>query len=166
MLSNRVQEALNKQVNAELFSSYLYLSMSAYLEEANFRGMAQWMRVQSEEETTHGMKIYDYIIERGGRVTLTQIDSPKTEWSSPLEVFEEAYAHEQKVTALINGLVDVATEEKDHATRNFLGWFVDEQVEEEANASEIVEHLLRVGEKGVGLYMIDQKLGQRAPAAE
>lgn len=165
MLSPKIQESLNRQVNAELYSSYLYLSMVAYLEEQNLRGMAQWMQVQSAEETMHGIKIYNYIVERGGRVTLTQIDGPKTEWTSPLELFEDAYAHEQKVTAMINDLMDLVIAEKDHASHDFLEWFVSEQVEEESNASEIVEHLKRVGDKWVGLYMIDQKLGQRAPAA-
>ena len=165
MLNPKVQEALNRQINAELHSSYLYLSMVAYLEEQNLRGMAQWMRVQSGEETMHGMKIYDYIIERGGKVTLTQIEGPKTEWASPLELFEDAYAHEQKITGMINNLMDLVIAEKDHAGHDFLKWFIAEQVEEESNASEIVEQLKRVGDKWVGLYMVDQKLGQRVPAA-
>ncbi len=165
MLSSKVQEALNRQVNAELYSSYLYLSMVAHLEAKNFRGMAQWMRVQSGEETTHGMKIYDYILERGGGVTLTQIDAPKTSWASPVELFEDAYAHEQKVTAMINGLMDLVIAEKDHAGHDFLEWFVTEQVEEESNAQAIVEQLKLVGDSGVGVYMIDQQLGQRIPSA-
>lgn len=165
MLSPKVQEALNRQVNAELYSSYLYLSMVAHLEAKNLRGMAQWMRVQSGEETTHGMKIYDYILERGGSVTLTQIDAPKISWASPVELFEDAYAHEQKVTAMINGLMDLVVAEKDHASHEFLEWFVTEQVEEESNAQAIVEQLKLVGDSGVGVYMVDQQLGQRIPAA-
>ncbi|MBU4271416.1 MAG: ferritin [Planctomycetes bacterium] len=165
MLSSKVQEALNRQVNAELYSSYLYLSMAAHLEAENMRGMAQWMRVQSGEETTHGMKIYDYIIERGGSVTLTRIDAPKTNWASPVELFEDAYAHEQKVTAMINGLMDLVIAEKDHAGHDFLEWFVAEQVEEESAALAIVEQLKLVGDSGVGLYMIDRQLGQRSPSA-
>ncbi len=165
MLSPNIQEALNRQVNAELYSSYLYLSMVAHLESENLRGMAQWMRVQAGEETIHGMKIYDYIIERGGRVTLTQIDAPKTKWASPLKLFEDAYAHEQKVTAMINGLMDLVIAEKDHAGHDFLEWFVTEQVEEESAAQAVVEQLKLVGDSGVGLYMIDQQLGQRSPSA-
>jgi len=165
MLSPKVQEALNRQVGAELYSSYLYLSMVAHLEAENFKGMAQWMRVQSGEETTHGMKIYDYIIERGGRVTLTQIDAPKTKWGSPSELFADAYAHEQKITAMINDLMDLAVAEKDHASHDFLEWFAAEQVEEESAALAIVEQLKLVGGSGVGLYMIDQQLGQRTPSA-
>lgn len=165
MLSPKVEEALNRQVNAELYSSYLYLSMVAHLEAENFRGMAQWMRIQTGEETTHGMKIYDYIIERGGRVTLARIDAPKTKWASPVELFEDAYAHEQKVTAMINGLMDLVISEKDHASHDFLEWFVAEQVEEESNALGIVDQLKLVGDSGVGMYMIDQQLSQRVPAA-
>ncbi len=165
MLSPNVKEALNRQVNAELYSSYLYLSMVAHLEAENFRGMAQWMRVQAGEETTHSNKIYDYIIERGGRVTLTQIDAPKTKWASPLELFEDAYAHEQKTTAMINGLMDLVIAEKDHAGHDFLEWFVTEQVEEESTALAIIEQLKLVGDSGVGLFLIDQQLGQRSPSA-
>ena len=165
MLNAKLQDALNRQINAELFSSYLYLSMVAYLEDRTLRGMAQWMRVQSGEETMHAMKIYDYIVERGGRVTLDKIEAPKTEWASPLELFKDAYAHEQKVTAMINDLMDLAIAEKDHASHDFLEWFVTEQVEEESNASEIVEQLKMIGDERLGLYMIDQKLGLRAPAA-
>ena len=165
MLNAKLQDALNRQINAELFSSYLYLSMVAYLEDRTLRGMAQWMRVQSGEETMHAMKIYDYIVERGGRVTLDKIEAPKTEWASPLELFKDAYAHEQKVTAMINDLMDLAIAEKDHASHDFLEWFVTEQVEEESNASEIVVQLKMIGDERLGLYMIDQKLGLRAPAA-
>ncbi|NLF09723.1 MAG: ferritin [Pirellulaceae bacterium] len=165
MLNAKLQDALNRQINAELFSSYLYLSMVAYLEDRPLRGMAQWMRVQSSEETMHAMKIYDYVIERGGRVTLDKIEAPKTDWASPLELFQDAYAHEQKVTAMINDLMDLAIAEKDHASHDFLEWFVTEQVEEESNASEIVEQLKMIGDERLGLYMIDQKLGLRAPAA-
>ncbi|MBN1394980.1 MAG: ferritin [Pirellulales bacterium] len=164
MLEPKLQESLDRQINAELYSSYLYLSMAAHLEAENFRGMAQWMRAQSGEETAHAMKIYDYVLERNGRVTLARIDGPKTKWASPLELFEDAYAHEQKVTAMINNLMDLAVEEKDHASHDFLEWFVTEQVEEESNASAIVEQLKLVGDSGVGLYMIDQQLGQRTPS--
>ncbi len=164
MLGTKVQEALNKQINAELFSEYLYLSMSAYFETQSFKGMAQWMRVQAGEEHTHAMKFFDFLNDRDGRVTLSQIEAPKNEWKSPLDVFEEALRHEQKVTGLINDLSNLALAEKDHAAHDFLEWFVNEQVEEEANARTIVDQLKLVGDNGTGLYMIDQQLGQRTAA--
>ena len=161
MLSKKMQDALNRQINAELYSSYLYLSMAAHFEAANLKGFARWMRVQAQEETAHGMKIYDFVLARGGKVTLTAIDAPKTEWASPLAAFKDVYAHEQKVTALIDGLVDVARKETDNAAEVFLHWFVGEQVEEEANASEIVEKLKRIKESANGLFMLDSVLGKR-----
>ncbi len=161
MLTNKMQQALNDQVNAELYSSYLYLSMAAYFESVDLPGFSNWMRVQAQEELVHALKFYDFINERGGRVTLTAIDGPPTQWDSPLAVFEQAYAHEQKVTGLINSLVDTAEVLKDHATRSFLSWFVDEQVEEEASADGVVRKLKLAGESGSGLFMIDQELGQR-----
>jgi ferritin len=165
MLSAQIQEALNKQINAELYSEYLYLSIAAYFEAESFRGMAQWMRIQAGEEHLHAMKFYDFINDRNGRVTLAQIEAPKTQWSSPLEAFEDAYKHEQKITGLINDLSNLAQAEKDHAAHNFLEWFVNEQVEEEAAALNIVDQLKLVGASGVGLYMVDQQLGQRTAAA-
>jgi len=168
MLKERIEKALNDQVNAEVFSAYLYLSMSASFSEMNFSGFAQWMKVQASEEMVHAMKIYDFIIERGGRVTLTQIDSPETVWESPLAAFEAAYKHEQYVTGRINDLVDIAIEEKDHASNIFLQWFVTEQVEEEASADEIVQKLKLVGTQGNAVFMLDRELGARAftlPAA-
>lgn len=167
MLKPKIQDALNKQINAELFSSYLYLSMAAYFESQNFKGMAQWMRVQAGEEHLHAMKFFDFIHDRNGRVSLTEIAAPKTEWNSPLEAFEEAYQHEQKITGLIDDLVNLSHGEKDHAAHSFLQWFVNEQVEEEANVVAIVDQLKLVGDQGVALYMIDSHLGQRiaAPAA-
>jgi ferritin len=161
MLNPRIEEALNRQINAELYSSYLYLSMSAYCDSQNLAGMANWMRIQAQEENTHAMKFFDFVNERDGRVLLTQIDAPKTEWTSPLDVFEETLAHEQKVTGLINGLVDLALEEKDHASNTFLQWFVTEQVEEEATAKTILDKLRLIGENPVALYMLDGELGQR-----
>jgi len=168
MLKERIEKALNDQVNAEVFSAYLYLSMSASFSEMNFSGFAQWMKVQATEEMVHAMKIYDFIIERGGRVTLTQIDTPETVWESPLAAFEAAYKHEQYVTSRINDLVDIAIEEKDHASNIFLQWFVTEQVEEEASADEIVQKLKLVGNQGNAIFMLDRELGARAftmPAA-
>jgi len=161
MIKEKIQDALNKQLNAELYSSYLYLSMSAHFESVSLKGFANWMRVQAQEELTHAMKFYDYIHERGGRVTLTSIDAPQTQWDSPLAVFEHVYKHEQKVTGLINDLVDLALSEADHATNNFLQWFVTEQVEEESSADEIIQKLKLVGEASGGLLMLDQELKQR-----
>lgn len=161
MLSEKMLEALNKQINAELYSSYLYLSMAAYFESISLSGFAKWMEAQTMEEMAHAKKMYDFVNERGGRVILEAIDKPQTEWSSPLEAFEAAYKHEQFVTGLINDLVDLALQEKDHATNNFLQWFVGEQVEEEASASEIVDKLKLVGDRGNAIFMMDRELGQR-----
>jgi len=161
MIKKKMENALNKQLNAELYSSYLYLSMSAYFGAINLKGFANWMRVQCQEEWVHAMKFYDFIITRGGRVTLTAIDAPPTQWKSPIAVFAHTYQHEQKVTGLINNLVDLAISESDHATNNFLQWFVTEQVEEESSASEIVEKLKLIGEARESLLMLDQELGQR-----
>ena len=161
MVKKKIEAALNKQLNAELYSSYLYLSMSAYFQSINLPGFANWMRVQTQEELVHAMKFYDFINERGGRVTLQKIDSPPTKWASPLNAFESAYKHEQKVTGLINDLVNLAVGEKDHATNIFLQWFVTEQVEEEASADEVVQKLKLVGKDSGGLFMLDGEMGQR-----
>jgi ferritin len=161
MLKKKIQDALNKQINAELYSAYLYFSMEAYFHSINLKGFANWMRVQTQEEMVHAMKFYNFICDRSGRVNLEPIEGPQIEWKSPIEVFQEAYKHEQKVTALINGLVDLALKESDHATNTFLQWFVTEQVEEEASADEIVQKLKLIGKDGSGLFMIDQELAQR-----
>ncbi len=161
MIKEKIQDALNKQLNAELYSSYLYLSMSACFESINLKGFANWMKVQTQEELVHVMKFYDYIIERGGRVILSSIESPPTEWASPLAIFEHAYQHEQKVTGLINDLVDLAVAEKDHATNNFLQWFVSEQVEEEASADEVIQKIKLMGDAHGGIFMLDRELAQR-----
>jgi ferritin len=161
-----MEEALNEQLNRELFSSYLYLSMAAYFESQAFSGMAQWMRFQAQEENAHAMKFYDFIHERNGRVKLKEIGEPKTEWDSPLNGFEEALGHERMITGAINDLAGLALEEKDHATNAFLQWFITEQVEEEATVQAILDKLNLVGDNGVALFMVDQELGQRpAPAA-
>jgi len=168
MIKKNIQKALNKQINAELYSAYLYLSMSAYFQSINLAGFANWMRVQALEEMTHADKFYNFIVERGGRVELEAIEGPPKEWSSHLAVFENAYKHEQKVTSMINDLVELAIKEKDHASNIFLQWFVTEQVEEEASADEVVQKLKLVGDKGSGLFMIDGELSQRVftpPAA-
>jgi len=168
MIDEKMQEAINKQLNAELYSSYLYLSMSAYFQSVNLGGFANWMRVQAKEELAHAMKFYDYVNERGGRVMLQSVEEPPSDWDSPLAVFEHVYRHEQKVTGMINKLVDLAVEARDHATNNFLQWFVSEQVEEEASADEVVQKLKLVGDAASGLFMIDRELAQRVfvePAA-
>ncbi len=165
-MKSTIETAFNEQLNAELFSSYLYLSMAAYFESQNIKGMANWMRMQVQEENMHAMKFFDFINERGGRVTLAKIKEPKTEWNSPLDVFEDTCEHESKVTSLINDLVDLAVKEKDHAANAFLQWFITEQVEEEATVQEIRDKLRLVKDNAVALFMIDQELGQRAaPAA-
>lgn len=168
MLSEKMQEALNRQLNAEWYSSYLYASMGAYFESLNLKGFAHWMALQAKEEWVHGEMFYAQINERRGRVTLKAIDAPPTEWKSPLAVFEEVLAHEQKVTGLIDKLVDQAIGESDHATNNFLQWFVSEQVEEEAAADEILQKLKLIGDSPQALLMLDQELAARAfnlPAA-
>jgi ferritin len=157
-----MQEALNKHANAEFYSSYLYLAMSAYFQSINLTGFAHWMRVQAREELAHAMKFYDHVIERGGRVSLQPVEAPQSQWDSPLAVFQDAYRHEQKVTGLINQLVDEAVQTKDHATNAFLQWFVSEQVEEEASVDAIVHKLRLVGDAPGGLLMIDHELGERA----
>ena len=161
MLSQNMEQALNKQLNAELYSAYLYLSMAAYFYSLNLNGFANWMTVQNQEETMHAMKFYNYINERGGRITLAQIDGPPTNWHSPLEVFEETLKHEEKVTGLINNLVDLAIAERDHAANAFLQWFVTEQVEEEASANEIIQNLKMAGNDPHALFMLDRELGAR-----
>ena len=168
MLNKEMEKALNAQVNAEMYSAYLYLSMSAYLQSKSLGGFASWMRVQAQEEMVHAMKLYDFINERGGRVILELIEAPPTEWDSPLATMEAVYEHEQKVTGLINELVELALEKHDHATNIFLQWFVSEQVEEEDSANDVVEKIKLMGDARGGLFMLDRELGQRVftpPAA-
>ena len=157
MLGKRMEDALNGQVVAELYSAYLYLSMVAYFESANCPGAAGWMRAQVQEEFVHAMKLFDFVNEQGSRVILTVIDAPPSEWESPLAAFEAAYKHEQKVTGLIGELVEIAKQENDGVTVDFLQWFVNEQVEEEESTSEVVEKLT-----GGELSNLDKQLGQRA----
>lgn len=163
MIKDNVRDAINAQMNREFFSSYLYLSMSAYFESVNLRGFAKWMQVQAQEEYAHGMKFYGYLVDQGARVSLDAIEAPQSEWANPLVAFEHALGHEQKVTARIHDLMELAMSEMDHATSGFLQWFVKEQVEEEANATEIVFKMkLASAEKGaVLLYLLDHKLGKR-----
>lgn len=161
MLNEKVEKALNDQVNAEMYSAYLYLAMSAYFDSIDLPGFAKWMKMQAQEEMIHAMKMYEYVIERGGRMILGAIDAPPTEWDGPLAAFESTLAHEQKVTGLINSLVDIAISESDHATNIFLQWFVSEQVEEEANVTAVVQQLKMLGGQGHGLFMMDRELGSR-----
>lgn len=161
MLNKKIEKAFNEQMNAEMYSAYLYLSMGAYFQSVGMPGFANWMRVQAQEEMVHAMKFFDHINGRGGRVTLKAIDGPPTEWDSAVAVFKHVYEHEQKVTGLINNLVNLAIEEKDHASRSFLQWFVDEQVEEEDSASTVLDRLKLIGDSGNGLFMMDGELGQR-----
>ena len=161
MLDEKMQEAFNAQLVAELYSSYLYLSMSAYLDATNLPGFAHWMRAQAQEETSHAMKFYQYVNERGGRVTLGPIEAPPSQWDSPLAVFEAVFRHEQKVTGLINDLAKLAEQQADHAANAFLQWFVAEQVEEESSADEIVQKLKLAAAASDALLSIDHELGQR-----
>jgi ferritin len=161
MISKKMEKALNDQINAEAYSAYLYLSMAAYFEAENLPGLASWMRIQTQEETVHALKFFDFVNERRGRVALKAIDAPAKEWKSPLAAFEAAFEHEQMVTGRINDLVNLAVQEKDHATGAFLQWFVNEQVEEETSVDKIVQ-MLKMGEKAPGaMFMIDRELGQR-----
>ncbi|PIQ08074.1 MAG: ferritin [Ignavibacteriales bacterium CG18_big_fil_WC_8_21_14_2_50_31_20] len=164
MISKKMEQALNQQLNRELFSSYLYLSMATYFESKNLIGMSKWMRLQAEEEHIHSMKLLDFIQKIGGRVILEQIDKPQIDWDSPLKVFQETLEHEEFITKHINELTDLAIEERDHSTRTFLQWYVDEQVEEEAVANEIVQKFNLIGDSKSGLYMLDQELGARIPS--
>jgi ferritin len=162
MLKANVQEALNKQLNQEIESSYIYLSMAAWLEGKNFRGMARWMRVQAMEEWKHAMKFFDYVIERGGKVQLFDIAAPKSEWANVQDIFADSHKHEMKITGLIYGLAKLVDGEADYATQVFLQWFVTEQVEEEASVEQVVAKLKLVGDGHVGLLFMDAELGKRA----
>ncbi len=161
MLSDSMEEALNRQINAEFYSAYLYLSMSSYFESSGLSGCANWMKMQFQEEWMHGTKIYDYVVERGGRVLLEAIEKPQSEWDSPLAVFEHVLEHERKVTGLINALADQALDERDHATSIFLQWFITEQVEEEATASGLVDRMKLIGGDSSALLTLDQELATR-----
>ncbi len=160
-LSKKIETTLNEQINAEFNSSYLYLAMAAYFEDLNLKGMAKWMKMQSSEELKHGLKLFDYTIDRKGRVVLSKIDTPKKEWKNFVSVFEDVLAHEQYITTKINKFMDIAISEKDHATASMLKWFVDEQVEEESVVDEILEKLKLVGNDNTALFLIDKELGER-----
>lgn len=161
MLKEKIQDALNAQINAELASAYIYMAMAAYFESKDLPGYAHWMGIQVQEELFHVQKFYQYVNERDGRVTLGAIEAPPKEWASPLAAFEAAYKHEQYISGRIHDLVHLARAEKDAATENFLQWFVSEQVEEEANTKAAVGRLKIVGDNGYGLLMIDGELATR-----
>lgn len=168
MISQKLQDAINYQINRELYSEYYYLSMASYFNSVGLSGFENFFLVQVEEERFHAMKMYSFLNERGARVVLQAIEAPKTEFKSPLEVFELAYDHEKLVSKLINELMDLAIEENDHAARNHLNWFVEEQVEEEASMDTIVNKLKLINGEGHGLLMLDNELAQRSftPPAE
>lgn len=161
-ISTKMQDALNEHINQEMYSGHLYLAMAAYCESINLRGFAHWLRVQYQEELGHALKLYDYVHDRGGRVRLKAVEAPPPEFDGALAVFEQALEHERGVTAKINALYALAGEERDYATQSQLQWFIDEQVEEEKNAAEIVERIKMAGERGHYLLWLDKELGKRA----
>jgi len=165
MLGEKLQDAINEQVNKELYSAYLYLSMSAYCEAENLPGFAGWMRAQAQEEVAHAMRFFDYVISRGNRVVLKAIEMPPPIWKSPTEMFEQVLEHERKVTGMINRLYELAVKENDYATQMELQWFITEQVEEEESAGQVVDQLKRVGDQPMGLLMLDRQLGERQAEA-
>ncbi|MGL4852072.1 MAG: ferritin [Phocaeicola sp.] len=161
MLSKKLEEALNAQINAEMWSAYLYLSMSAYAQDKGMAGMANWFEVQFKEEQDHALIFFKYIISRGGKVSLRPLAEVKTVWESPLDAFKDTLEHENEVTALINSLFTLSEEENDYATQSMLKWFIDEQVEEEDNAQKLIESLTLIDGNGFGLYMLDKELAAR-----
>ncbi len=165
-MTTAMLNALNEQINQELFSAYLYLSMAAHFEATNLPGMAQWMKVQAHEETIHAMKFYNFIFDRGGKVTLKAIAQPQTELKSPMDIFKQALEHEKKVTSLINKLYEQAQADKDYPAQVMLQWFINEQVEEEKNASDIVARLELIGESKGQLVYLDHELGKRKAEQE
>ncbi|OPL07511.1 MAG: ferritin [delta proteobacterium ML8_F1] len=162
MISQKMQDAINAQINEELFSSYLYLSMSAFFEDMSLTGFANWMRIQAQEEQFHAMKFFDYLNERGGKVELLAIEKPENQWKDIVTVFEQTQKHEEHITAKINELVKIASDENDYASSNFLQWYVNEQVEEEATASEILEQIRFLGENKHGILMLDREFKGRS----
>jgi ferritin len=162
----RIQDAFNKQINEELFSSYVYLAMSAHFEGMNLEGFSAWMKLQAREELGHAMRLFDHINRRGGTVVLSAVDQPPAEFGDPLQVFEKALAHEKHITGCIHDLYKVALEEGDYPAQLELQWFVDEQVEEEENVGRVVDQLGMAGDNQVALLMLDRELGQRSPEEE
>lgn len=162
MISSKLQDAINEQINKELYSEYLYFSMAAYLERLGLPGFSNFMRIQAQEEHAHVIKFYNYLLERQGKVVLKAIAAPDVEFESPQEVFKQTYEHEQYVTSLINNLMTIAIEEKDYAAQSFLNWFIDEQVEEEASMDKVLAQLKMVSGDGKGMYLLDKELGLRS----
>ena len=161
-ISDTMEKALTRQMNRELYSAYLYLGISSYFESVNLKGFASWMRVQTQEEMIHAMKFYSYILQKGGKALMQDIEAPPHDWKTCADVFERSLAHEQLVSSLINDLVNRAVTEKDHATNTFLQWFVNEQVEEEASFDEVLQKLKLLGkDTGGGLFLLDRELGTR-----
>lgn len=168
MISPKIQDAINAQINAEFWSAYLYLSMAMHFEAEGRSGVANWFKIQFQEEQAHAQIFINYVNQRGGRVELKAIDAVPTHWDSPLDAFKATLEHERKVTALINNLYSIAEAENDYATRDRLNWFVSEQVEEEDNCRQLIDKYSLIGDNGMGQYMLDQELGARtytAPAA-
>jgi|SRR3989339_2150962 len=161
MIQEKMLKGLNKQINAELYSAYLYLAMSAHFENVNFRGFAHWLKIQAQEELGHAMRFYSYIVEIGEKVVLEKVETPPVRWASLLAAFTDAYKHEVKVTDMINELVNMSASLKDHATNNMLQWFVSEQVEEESQTNEIVQKLKFIGDAKGGLLILDHQLAKR-----
>lgn len=165
-LTSEIQAELNKQINLEFASAYTYLSMVAYFEHRSLNGFGHWMRLQYQEENDHAMKLYDFVQDRGGRVVLEAIEKPVQDFTSPLDAFEQSLAHERKVSASIHDIYGLAHDKKDYATVAFLKWFVDEQVEEEKNAAEMVDRLKLAGENPNALLLLDSQAGARSPEEE
>ncbi|WP_025209513.1 ferritin [Hippea sp. KM1] len=161
MIAKEMEEALNKQINEELYSAYLYLSMSAWFDSIGLKGFANWMMVQYKEETDHAMRLFNYLSRQGAKIELKAIAEPPKEWKSPLHAMEETLKHEQHITKCINELVDLAEKLKDRATYNMLQWFVDEQVEEEENDRDIIDKLKLVEDSKHGILLVDKELAQR-----
>lgn len=161
MISQKMQDALNNQINEELFSAYLYYAMSAYFHDINLNGFAQWMKAQAVEEMGHAARFFNHVIDRDGRVDLKAIKKPQKEWKSPLAAFQAAYEHECYISGKIHDLVSIAEKEKDRAVRPMLEWFVEEQVEEEASAKEIMDQLKLMGDSNSVMFMLDRELNQR-----
>lgn len=161
MISNTMQKAINEQINKELYSSYLYLSMAAYFENKNLPGFAKWMHAQADEEREHGMKFFQYLLDRGGKVELKAIAAPEMDWKTNLDVFKQVQEHEAAVTASIYALYELALNEKDYPSQAMLQWFITEQVEEEKNAADIVQQLELIDARGTAVLMLDHQLGKR-----
>lgn len=161
VINENIENILNRQINKEFYSAYLYLAMSAYFEELGLKGFANWTKVQAREEVDHGMILFDYIVERNGKVKFTQVEAPDTQFENPLQIFEKAYAHEKSVTEGIDCIANTAYEECDLATRNFINWYIAEQVEEEANTRDVVQKLQLFGDNKCALYHIDEDLSKR-----